>query len=92
MIPAIGAIGYDCDPEYLRIIRELQRYGITPSGNKYVDKGKLERVKKEVAEFSVLKQEYNDKMPENDAEKKALEETRPGAINLAIINRVLLGI
>ena len=31
MIQAIGAIGHDYDSEYIRIIRELQKYGITPT-------------------------------------------------------------
>ena len=32
------------DPEYQRIIRELQALGITPTGDKSADKAKLQRV------------------------------------------------
>ncbi len=93
MISAIGAIGHDYDPEYLQIIRELRKYGLTPSGNKEIDKSRLAqaKLKQEQAEEFLL--EDISKPDENkDTERALLEELRMGATELAKINRVLLGI
>ena len=93
MISAIGAIGHDYDPEYLQIIRELRKYGLTPSGNKEIDKSRLAqaKLKQEQAEEFLL--EDISKPDENkDTERALLEELRTGATELAKINRVLLGI
>jgi len=93
LISAIGAIGHDCDPEYLRIIRELQRYGLTPSGNKNIDKSRLEQAKeKEKQAEAFLLQEIKKPEDNQDEARAQLEELRTGATTLAQINRILLGI
>ena len=49
MVAAVQAIhsAYS-DPEYLRILQELMKLGIAPSGNKSIDKTKLEQAKAEL--------------------------------------------
>ena len=49
MVAAISSLGvHNYDPEYQRILQELMRFGIAPSGNKNIDKGKLEQAKTEL--------------------------------------------
>ena len=53
MVQAIGAIGNGfcgVDQEYIRILMELHKLGIVPSGNKEVDKVKLEQEKQKLAQ------------------------------------------
>ena len=85
MISAIGAIGHDYDPEYLQIIRELRKYGLTPSGNKEIDKSRLAqaKLKQEQAEEFLL--EDISKPDENkDTERALLEELRMGPIAIKL--------
>ncbi len=97
MIQAVGAIGTYCDPEYLRILRELMQLGITPSYNKSIDKAKLEKAKLE------LVQKAEQKMRENQpyqiqgeaagqSERSKAEEERIGAMTLAELNRMFFGL
>lgn len=100
MIHAISPIGSYSDPEYLRILRELMKLGIAPSGNKAVDKGKLERAKEELVqkiqnkEFEQQKKELQIQPLEaaKEVEKSRLEELRPGAMTVAELNRLYFGI
>ncbi len=79
------------DPEYLRILRELQRLGITPSGNKAIDKAKLEKAKEKTEErFEIFDEiEIADK---KQLEREQMEIDRQGATTLAEINKILLGL
>ncbi len=89
LIQAVGAInGYD-DPEYIRILMELRKLGITPSGNKTVDRGKLVQEKHRLEEKFKIEPQQPDK---NQAEREKLEEQRTGATALAEINKILLGL
>ena len=93
MIQAILPIGQDYDSEYLRIIQELRKYGLSPTGNKEVDRGRLAQAKKEFVEN--LQERYDINLPnaeETDPERLSLEEQRPGAMAVARLNRLLLGI
>ncbi len=87
MIQAVGAISHYADPEYIKILMELRKLGITPSGNKTVDRGKLIQEKQRLEEkFKVEEQA----LPNLEREK--LEEQRTGATALAEINKILLGL
>ncbi len=89
MIQAIGAIGHYDDPEYIRIITELRKLGITPSGNKNIDRAKLIQEKNRLEEkFSLENYQPNV----NTSEREKLEEERTGATALAEINKILLGL
>ena len=90
-VPAIGAIGHDYDPEYAKIIKELMKLGITPSGNKYIDRSRLQAALEEKEEqFVLAKIQAN---PQNsDKERLELEELRTGAMTIAELNKLFHGI
>ena len=87
------------DSEYMRIVRELIAYGITPSGDKQIDKMKLEQVKQARRQDNiqqpeaVCKAEVSDKNREissGDTAKSAMEEQvsqMPGATQIAEFNK-----
>lgn len=89
MIQAVGAINHYTDPEYIKILMELRKLGITPSGNKTIDRGKLVQEKHRLEEKFEVKTPVTDK---NQVERELLEENRPGATALAEINKILLGL
>ena len=92
MIQAIRPIGQDYDSEYLRIMRELKKLGLTPSGNKQIDKTRLSKAKQ--AFVDKLQDEYvKERRDQNSGiVQSSLEEERPGAMALAELNKILLGI
>jgi hypothetical protein len=93
VIQAVGAIGQYSDPEYIKIIQELMKLGITPSGNKYIDKTKLEQAQQKTeSKFEVDETQNKNQKDEQQTQKEQMEEQRVGATNLAEINKVLLGL
>jgi hypothetical protein len=93
VIQAVGAIGQYSDPEYLKIIQELMKLGIAPSGNKSIDKAKLEKAQQKTeSKFEIDKTQNNNQKDEQQTKKEQMEEQRVGATNLAEINKVLLGL
>lgn len=87
MILAIGAINQYTDPEYIKILMELRKLGITPSGNKTIDCARLVQEKHRLEEKFEVKEQA---LP--DIEREKLEEQRTGATALAEINKILLGL
>lgn len=87
MILAVGAINHYTDPEYIKILMELRKLGITPSGSKTIDRGKLVKAKHQLEEKFEVKEQA---LP--DTEREKLEEQRTGATALAEINKILLGL
>ena len=92
MIQAIRPVGYDYDSEYLRIVRELQKYGLTPTGNKQVDKSRLNSARQNFVDK--LKDELSKETTPNSHTypDSSLEEKRVGANMVAEINKILLGL
>lgn len=99
MIQAISQLAPYIDPEYLRIIQELRSLGLTPSGNKAVDAGRLAQAKAELVTKIKEKEraESNQSLqlqtidPTDAAEKNTkaeLEEQRLGAMTIAELNRL----
>lgn len=89
MIQAVGAIDHNSDPEYIRILMALRKLGITPSGNKTVDRQKLVDEKNRLlAKFEIKKTEID----KNQSEREEMEKERIGATALADINKILLGL
>lgn len=99
MIQAISPISSYSDPEYLRIIQELRRLGISPSGNKTVDKAKLEQAKTELITKIKEKEQVETKSdiqvqvidPADEiqyAQRAEMEEQRLGAMTVAQLNRI----
>ena len=103
LVAAISAINHYSDPEYLRILQELMRLGIAPSGNKQVDKGKLEQAKAELIQKIQTRQQEEQKQElkiqplegvqdSQMSERARLEESRLGAMTVAELNRLYFGI
>ena len=98
MVAAVQAIhsAYS-DPEYLRILQELMKLGIAPSGNKSIDKTKLEQAKAELIQKIQTRQEEEQKQnlqveATKDTQRAQLEELRPGATTIAELNRLYFGL
>ena len=103
MVAAVGAINSYSDPEYLRILQELMKLGIAPSGNKSIDKGKLEQAKTELIQKIQIKHKEEDKqslqvqpleevMDTQNSKRAQMEEERLGAMTVAELNRMYFGI
>jgi hypothetical protein len=94
VIQAVGAIGQYSDSEYLRIIQELMKLGISPSGNKYIDKIKLGQAQRqqEQSQFQVSQVQDDSLNTDEQSERANMEISKVGATNLAEINKVLLGL
>lgn len=98
MIQAVSSINSYSDPEYLRILQELMKLGIAPTGNKSIDKAKLEKAKQELIEKIKSKEDNENKsnrfqplnpIEENEDPKRAeMEEQRLGAMTVAELNRL----
>ena len=100
MIQAISPIRNPySDPEYLRILQELMRLGVTPTGNKDVDKAKLEQAKTELIEKIQQKEAHNQKQElqvqpmapvdnVQDTKRAEMEQQRLGAMNIAELNKI----
>ena len=104
MIQALGnASGLSIDAEYLRIIQELRRLGLTPTGNREVDFQKLVQAKTELIDKIKNKdnQENNNSLgvqtisPIDEAEfakRSEMEEQRLGAMSVAELNKIFFGL
>ena len=101
-ISSIGSSSYT-DAEYQRILQELMRLGITPSGNKSVDKNKLEQAKTELIQKIQTRNNEEEKQSlhvqplegvqdTQDSKRAQMEEQRLGAMTLAELNRMYFGI
>ena len=101
-ISSIGSSSYT-DAEYQRILQELMRLGITPSGNKSVDKNKLEQAKTEHIQKIQTRNNEEEKQSlqvqplegvqdTQDSKRAQMEEQRLGAMTLAELNRMYFGI
>ena len=97
--PNIGAADY----EYQRILMELRRLGIAPSGNKSVDAAKLEQAKNELITKIKNKEAENERADigvqvaapvdeVQNAKRSEMEEKRLGAMTVAELNRLYFGI
>ena len=101
MIQAIGPVCPYVDPEYLRILQELLQLGITPSGNKTVDKAKLQEAKEKLIK-KIQEKEQNhqtvqfnlnkDQNSVQNDERAKMEEEKLGAKTVAELNRIYFGI
>ncbi len=100
MVAAIRAIHSYEDPEYLKILSELIKLGIAPSGNKNIDKGKLEQAKIELVQKIQTKHQEEEKQSLQvqplegiqESQRTQMEEERLGAMNVAELNRLYFGI
>lgn len=82
------------DTEYQRIMRQLRAYGVEPTGDKSVDKAKLQKI--EAAEQS---QKTQSAKADNDTYKKnsqdssnSAAQSSAGTDQLAMLNKIRLGL
>ena len=95
MVQAIGAIGNQpnkMDPEYMMILMELHKLGLTPTGNKSVDKATLEAEKIKIAEKIQDKMGVNVTNKTENPERAKLEEEKLGAMNVGELLKLYHGI
>ncbi len=103
MVAGIRAVHSYEDPEYLRILSELIKLGIAPSGNKNIDKGKLEQAKIELVQKIQTKHQEEARQElqfppleavtdTQDSKRAQMEEARVGAMTVAELNRLYFGI
>jgi len=95
MVQAISSIGRDnpfSDPEYIKIVQELYQLGIAPTGNKNVDKARLESEKQKLAQKIEQKMQEQASSQNIDPQRNQMEEERLGAMNVAELNKILLGL
>ena len=99
MVMSVGAIGNEnhyIDYEHMKIIQELYRLGIKPTGIKELDKAKLKAEKEKI--INQIKQkaeniEQTDKIENKETiEKARLEEERLGAKTVSELNKILHGL
>lgn len=99
-ITSISQYSQYSDPEYLKIIRELQQLGIAPTGNKSTDKSKLQEAKIELVQKIQVKQEEEQKQELQvqtisgiqDSQRTQMENERIGAMTVAELNKIYFGL
>ena len=102
-ISALNPFSSQVDYEYMRIIMELRKLGITPSGNKMVDAAKLEEAKAELitkiknkeqekSRAGLQLQVVNEVYDTQAAQRSEMEEKRLGAMTVSELNRLYFGI
>ena len=102
-ISAINLYNQGLDAEYMRIVAELKRLGITPSGNKSIDTAKLEKAKAELITkiSNKVHEENKNNLHVNAIEpvdgtqnnqRAELETQRLGAMTVAELNKIYFGL
>lgn len=103
MTLAIGGIHSTPNPEYMRILAELRKLGISPSGNLGTDKARLEQAKTELVQKIQTKHSEEEKqslqvqplegvMDVQDTKRTQMEEERLGAMTVAELNKFYFGL
>ena len=93
MSSAIPGCGMTIDTEYQRIIRALRAYGIEPTGDKNVDKAKLQKIEeaKSNANAKFLDSKQEEKKSEN-VESKEFVDKGEGSDQIAMLNKLMFGL
>ena len=104
LIQALGnASGLSIDAEYLKVIQELRRLGLTSTGNQEVDFIRLERAKSELvnkirdketreSSESIGVQILSPVDEAKNAERSQMEAQRLGAMTVAELNKIYFGL
>ena len=71
---------------------EMRKLGLTPTGNKVVDKAALEAEKNKLAEKVQAKLEIKNVDKTDDSQRAMLEEQKLGAMTVAELNKILHGL
>ena len=107
MVAAIGAIGgnHYIDYEYIKILQELYKLGIKPTGIKEIDKARLQVEKEKIIKQNKQKAEnvqpadniqQTDKTAQTDenesVERAQMAEEMLGAKTVSELNKILHGL
>lgn len=82
------------DSEYQEIIRKLRSYGVSPSGDFYVDKAKLNKIEQakdsQNTQFSNSQNKKENVL--SDVQDTGITDKGEGTEQLAMLNRLQLGL
>ena len=95
MIYPVIPIHKGMNSEYAWILAELRRLGLTPTGDINIDKALVQKAKQKENENKdeISIDKFNITAQSNETnELERMEEERIGAMNIALINRILLQI
>lgn len=105
MVQAVGSNnGLGIDAEYMRLMRELRSFGLSPSGNKAIDSERLNQAKTELVQRLQKNNENSDSSQglgvqvinqvdgSEYVQRSEMEEQRLGAMNVAQLNRLYFGL
>lgn len=86
--------GMTIDSEYQRIMRQLRAYGIEPTGDKSVDKAKLQRIEqtKESQNSKLQNPNDNNQKSEKEVSSEQFVDKGQGTDQLAMLNKLKLGL
>ena len=80
------------DSEYQEIIRKLRAYGVSPSGDFYADKAKLNKIEQakdsQNAQFADARKEKSA----SDVQNTGIVDKGEGTEQLAMLNKLQLGL
>lgn len=82
------------DSEYQRIMRQLRAYGIEPTGDKSVDKAKLQRIEqaKESQNSKLQNPNDNKQKSEEEVSSEQFVDRGQGTDQIAMLNKLKLGL
>lgn len=85
--------GTSVDSEYQKIMRALRAYGIEPTGDKSVDKAKLQKIEaaKDSQNTQLSNQQNKDNATETSAQTQITDQGQ-GTDQLAMLNKLKLGL
>ena len=82
------------DSEYQEIIRKLRAYGVSPSGDFYADKAKLNKIEQakdsQNAQFADARKEKEKSA--SDVQNTVIVDKGEGTEQLAMLNKLQLGL
>ena len=96
MIYPVIPIHKRMNSEYAWILAELRRLGLTPTGNIDIDRTQVQQAKQKEDDskekFSIENYNFYKKENSTKTEREEMEFERIGAMNVALINRIILQI
>lgn len=91
---AFSSAGMTIDAEYQRIIRALQAYGVSPTGDKSADKAKLQKIEasKENKDARFANSKNSGEKSEKTETISQFKDTGSGTDQMAMLNKLKLGL
>lgn len=94
MSSAVSSCTMMIDQEHQRIMRALRAYGVEPTGDKATDKIKLQKIEasKEAQNSGISNSKQENKNPREIADEPQAADNGEGADQLAMLNKLKLGL